>query len=267
MRTRPAIVDDASALAEIHVRTWQATYRGFVPDAYLGSLDPVRWRPFWQDRLRTPEGRAGVLVLLPPDADRPIGFVSFGPSRDAAPGRDVPGGDDSGRDVPGGDDSGRAAPGGDDSGSGGPGSCGSGGGSSSGGPDGGSGGGDSSSGASAGDGSGSGGSGGDDAGADGHVADGPDGSGDAGSGGVGEIFAIYVLPAYQRAGGGRLLIAEALRALAADGCGRATLWVLDGNAAARRFYERGGWRPDGHTKRDESRGFPLDEIRYVRDLP
>ncbi|GAB7038560.1 GNAT family N-acetyltransferase [Catenuloplanes niger JCM 9533] len=163
-------------LADVHVRTWQATYRGFVPDSYLGALDPVRWRPFWQDRLREPEGRAGVLVLLPADGERPVGFVSFGPSRDPA--------------------------------------------------------------------------------------DGP-GTGEA----VGEIFAIYVLPAYQGGGGGRLLITEALRALAADGCHRATLWVLDGNTAARRFYERGGWRPDGHTKRDDSRGFPLDEVRYARGLP
>ncbi|MDP9795363.1 GNAT superfamily N-acetyltransferase [Catenuloplanes nepalensis] len=262
------------------MRTWRATYRGFVPDDYLSALDPVRWRPFWQDRLRTPEGRAGVLVLLPDPGDRPVGFAIFGRSRDPAVadlGHEASGGGDSGRvgsgrEASGGGDSGRAgsdrnAFGGDGSGDG-SGRDGSGGDGSAGGD--GSGGAGSGRDGCGGDGSaGGGGSGGAGSERDGSDGDdsGRDGVAGGASGGVGEIFAIYVLPAHQGGGGGRLLISGALRALAADGCDRATLWVLEGNAAARRFYEHGGWHPDGSTKRDESRGFPLDEIRYARHLP
>ncbi len=43
-----------------------------------------------------------------------------------------------------------------------------------------------------------------------------------------------------------------------------TLWVLDSNVRARRFYEAGGWSTDGGQKLDESRGFPITQVRYRR---
>jgi RimJ/RimL family protein N-acetyltransferase len=45
-----------------------------------------------------------------------------------------------------------------------------------------------------------------------------------------------------------------------------TLWVLEGNDRARRFYERWRFEPDGSTKTDERFGFPISEIRYRRSL-
>ena len=51
---------------------------------------------------------------------------------------------------------------------------------------------------------------------------------------------------------------------------RATLWVIEENAEARRFYEAAGWRPDGLAKRGPMGGFPglpvVNEVRYVRGL-
>jgi hypothetical protein len=41
-----------------------------------------------------------------------------------------------------------------------------------------------------------------------------------------------------------------------------TLWVLDTNERARRFYEARGWRADGTSKSDASRGSPVVEVRY-----
>src|SRR5687767_3602644 len=38
MKIRPALPSDARAIADVHVRTWQSTYRGIVPDAYLDAL-------------------------------------------------------------------------------------------------------------------------------------------------------------------------------------------------------------------------------------
>jgi RimJ/RimL family protein N-acetyltransferase len=51
---------------------------------------------------------------------------------------------------------------------------------------------------------------------------------------------------------------------------RATLWVIEENVEARRFYEAAGWRPDGLSKRGPMGGFPglpvVNEVRYARRL-
>ncbi|MEU8242372.1 GNAT family N-acetyltransferase [Actinoplanes missouriensis] len=90
------------------------------------------------------------------------------------------------------------------------------------------------------------------------------GAGDAD--GAGHVYALYVLPERQGRGGGRALMAAGLDALRAAGFTAATLYVLDTNVAARRFYEAAGWWADGGTLVDESRGFPITEIRYRREL-
>jgi ribosomal protein S18 acetylase RimI-like enzyme len=84
---------------------------------------------------------------------------------------------------------------------------------------------------------------------------------------VGEVFAIYLHPQAWGKGLGRSLMADALGNLAAAGYTQATLWVLDSNARAREFYAKGGWVEDGAVKLDDSRGFPISEVRYRRQLP
>lgn len=84
---------------------------------------------------------------------------------------------------------------------------------------------------------------------------------------VGEVQAIYLLPGAWGKGFGRRLMDAALRRLARAGFNEATLWALDSNARARRFYEAGGWSADGAEKSDESRGFPVTQVRYRRALP
>jgi ribosomal protein S18 acetylase RimI-like enzyme len=169
---RPASPDDAGQIAVVHVRSWQATYRGLVPQDYLDGLDPAdrvaRWRGVVQD-LDWP--RDGVYVA---ERDGTVcGFVSLGATRD------------------------------------------------------------------------------------------PDGD----PGQTGEISAIYLLPEFWGHGLGGAMMASALGSLAAAGYQQATLWVLDSNERARRFYARGGWADDGAVKRDDSWGFPLHEVRYRRPLP
>lgn len=82
----------------------------------------------------------------------------------------------------------------------------------------------------------------------------------------GEVAAIYLYPEVWDRGIGRVLMDAALNRLAADGFTEVTLWVLDGNARAIRFYEHAGFRPDGARKTDDSRGFALHELRYRRKL-
>lgn len=80
-----------------------------------------------------------------------------------------------------------------------------------------------------------------------------------------EIYAIYVAPEHWRQGIGQQLLSagtEGLR-LEADAV---TLWVLAGNAAARRFYAAQAFEPDGATKVDHRNGIVLDEVRYRRWL-
>lgn len=84
--------------------------------------------------------------------------------------------------------------------------------------------------------------------------------------GAGEIRAIYLEPAAWGTGLGRELMTAATARLAELGYRQATLWVLDGNARARRFYTAAGFEPDGAVKIDGERGFTLQEIRYRRAL-
>jgi GNAT superfamily N-acetyltransferase len=89
---------------------------------------------------------------------------------------------------------------------------------------------------------------------------------DADPGRVGEIGAIYLLPSAWGKGIGRQLMDATLACLATAGFTQVTLWVLDSNVRARRFYEAGGWSADGGQKLDESRGFPITQVRYRRSF-
>lgn len=83
---------------------------------------------------------------------------------------------------------------------------------------------------------------------------------------VGELYAIHLDPAEQGRGVGRALMIDALAILRRGGWTRAVLWVLADNAHARRFYERGGWVPDG-AEREGSVGPALTrQVRYSREL-
>jgi GNAT superfamily N-acetyltransferase len=171
VQVRAAVVEDAEQIAEVHVRSWQAGYRGLLPQNYLDGLDPAARVPARRRMLAEADlPRSGTLVAA--DDGQVVGFAHIGPSRDE----------------------------------------------------------------------------------------------DADSS-VGEVFAIYLAPGAWGKGRGRELMTAALADLVRAGYRQATLWVLDSNARARRFYEATGFRPDGASMADESRGFLLTEVRYRRALP
>lgn len=74
---RIATAADARAIAEIHVASWQEGYRGQLPDSYLKSLSVDARETKREQALRN-----GASVLLAEHAGEPIGFVSYGRSRD-----------------------------------------------------------------------------------------------------------------------------------------------------------------------------------------
>jgi GNAT superfamily N-acetyltransferase len=81
----------------------------------------------------------------------------------------------------------------------------------------------------------------------------------------GQLYALYVTPAWWSAGAGRALMERVLTALGAESYRRAVLWVLADNARARRFYERAGFALDGAANTLAGLGGVL-EVRYSRDL-
>ena len=160
---RPARPEDAAAIAEVHVRTWQAAYEHVFGAERLATLDLEGRRRRWQERLDASEPHLRRLVAEDEDG-RLVGFATAGASRD--------------------------------------------------------------------------------------------------TGGEGELYAIYVLPEAWGGGAGPALMRAALEALREEGFETATLWVLEDNPRARRFYEREGWSLDGGRRELEWFGVPAGEVRY-----
>ena len=82
------------------------------------------------------------------------------------------------------------------------------------------------------------------------------------AGQVGELYALYVDPGWWSTGAGRALITRVLDRLAPYPV--VTLWVLEQNARARRFYASAGFAPDGAVNVLEALG-GVAEIRYRRE--
>jgi GNAT superfamily N-acetyltransferase len=169
-RIRAATPEDARAIAEVHVASWRAAYRGVLPDTYLDRLSVDEREAQRRGHLGDPSSEWGTLVAE--EDGRVIGFATFGPSRD----EDAPPG-------------------------------------------------------------------------------------------TGEVPAIYLDPAVVGTGVGRALFAEAASGLRNAGFTRATLWVLEANERARRFYEKAGWTWDGATSRHDFDCANEPMVRYAVDLP
>jgi GNAT superfamily N-acetyltransferase len=84
---------------------------------------------------------------------------------------------------------------------------------------------------------------------------------------VGEIHHFFVVPERWGEGVGRALMARALAELRAAGFSEAMLWVHAENGRARRFYEAGGWRPDGAELEQQPFGRVVTLLRHRIRLP
>ena len=76
---RQATLSDVDAIAKVHVKAWQTTYRGHMPDAHLDTLDESKRAAMWSEAL----GQPAMLLLVAISGETLVGFCSLVPSRDA----------------------------------------------------------------------------------------------------------------------------------------------------------------------------------------
>jgi ribosomal protein S18 acetylase RimI-like enzyme len=171
---RSAVIDDAPAIARVHVASWRSTYRTQLPADFLDSLTETGYTDRWRRFI----GEASNRVYVVEDGGDLVGFASGGRER----------------------------------------------------------------------------------------------AGETGY--TGELYAIYVLDAYQRRGYGMELVRAVVAGLRELGLEDMIIWVLRDNVAARLFYERLGGvyvrsQPitiGSATLEEVSYGWPrLDGVRY-RDV-
>ena len=79
MRVRRARLDDAAAIAEIHVRTWQDAYEHVFGAERLTGVTVAQRLPMWRQILRNTEQTA---LVAEDDDGRLVGWCTVGPSRD-----------------------------------------------------------------------------------------------------------------------------------------------------------------------------------------
>ena len=84
MEVRTAVGADARGIAEVHVRSWQAAYRGQIPDSVLAGLSVNGRTEWWAQTL----GNATNRILVAVEAGMIVAFVNFGPVRDGDVDRD-----------------------------------------------------------------------------------------------------------------------------------------------------------------------------------
>jgi ribosomal protein S18 acetylase RimI-like enzyme len=83
---------------------------------------------------------------------------------------------------------------------------------------------------------------------------------------VAQLFMIYVDPRWLRRGLGRAVHDAIIEVAQTFNFKKAILWVLPTNDGARAFYDAQGWTCEGTERTEDLDGYPVPEIRYVRDV-
>lgn len=78
MIVEPAALEDARAVAQIHVAAWRCAYADIVPADYLAALSVDRREAMWKEAVAS--GQSDVLVAR--EGGVMLGWISFGACRD-----------------------------------------------------------------------------------------------------------------------------------------------------------------------------------------
>lgn len=81
MFARPAQRSDLFEIGSLHVRAWQAAYRGELPDVYLDALDVQERMTHWATVLERADDYGSELIVVE-SLGLMAGFACFGPATD-----------------------------------------------------------------------------------------------------------------------------------------------------------------------------------------
>jgi ribosomal protein S18 acetylase RimI-like enzyme len=74
---RFACINDATAIARVHVQSWQEAYKGLMPEHFLTNLSVEHRKEQWKRSLESDQ-----IILICEAQNEIIGFASAGRSRD-----------------------------------------------------------------------------------------------------------------------------------------------------------------------------------------
>lgn len=80
-KIRSAVVDDADAIAKVHVDTWRSTYHSLVPSEVLDSLSYEQRSEYWSSIISR-EDRDRIFLVAEEEKDGVVGFCVCGVNRD-----------------------------------------------------------------------------------------------------------------------------------------------------------------------------------------
>jgi ribosomal protein S18 acetylase RimI-like enzyme len=72
---RPATAADATLIAAMHTTSWQATYRGLLPGAFLEGEVGEERAAWWRARMEAPGSDRRLVLIAELDEKTPVGFV------------------------------------------------------------------------------------------------------------------------------------------------------------------------------------------------
>jgi ribosomal protein S18 acetylase RimI-like enzyme len=78
VQIRPARPEDAAAIAEVHVRTWQVAYEHVFGAERLALLTAERRLPMWREIL----SNDAITAFVAEDGSQIVGLATVGPSRE-----------------------------------------------------------------------------------------------------------------------------------------------------------------------------------------
>lgn len=84
MIIREAKIEDAAAIAKVHVDSWRTTYQGIVPGQYLAGLSYERSEWMWRDILSNSQP-LNFTVVAEDDQGNIVGFANGGREREGNP--------------------------------------------------------------------------------------------------------------------------------------------------------------------------------------
>lgn len=82
---REARIEDAAAIARVHIDSWRTTYAGIVPDDYLAGMSYQSRTSFWDNVLRLAGERQQFIYVAETGEGEIVGFTSGGPDRESNP--------------------------------------------------------------------------------------------------------------------------------------------------------------------------------------